>query len=192
MWLEIRLRVDIATQKNAPTSADEASLLIAERILRLLASLAKGMQSLSEGPVDLDAVEDVASAPTDERLLMTQNHVMAIITQIHRVFGMSGEVAETICNIFRAGFSETDEGPFVFPPSTVIDFFTHNTATTNPRIGTLISTACSFVSSLSSRPRSQILSSVSTLLLWVLGLLKGLSGKKKFGARLCCWFRVAN
>lgn len=192
MWLEIRLRVDIATQKNAPTSADEASLLIAERILRLLASLAKGMQSLSEGPIDLDGPEDMASAPTNERQLMIKNHVMAIITQIHRVFGQSGEVTETICNIFRAGFSETDEGPFVFPPSTVIDFLTHNTAATNPRIGTLISTACSFVSSLSSRPRVQILNSLSSLLPWVLELLKGLSGKEKPTARLFCYFWVVN
>lgn len=177
-WLETRLRVDIVTQKNAPASADEASLLIAERTLRLMASVAKGMQSLSDGPIDLDREEIKPPSPTNERLAVIQNHIMAVITQLHQGFGQSGEVAETTCNIFKAGFSETEEGPFVFPPEVVIGFFTQNTAS-NPRIGTLISTSCSFVSSLSTQPTPRVLNWLSSLLPWVLGLLKELKGKRE-------------
>lgn len=177
-WLETRLHIDIFTQKNAPSSADEASLLIAERTLRLVASTAKGMQSLSDGPIDLDREEVKIPSPTNERLQVIQNHIMAMITQLHQVFGQSAEVAETTCHIFKAGFSETEEGPFVFPPEVVIGFFTQNSAT-NPRIGTLINTACSFVSSLSNQPMPRVLSWLSLLLPWVLGLLKELKGKRR-------------
>lgn len=177
-WLEMRLHVDLVTQKNAPASADEAALLIAERTLRIMASMAKGMQSPSDGPIDLDSDEIEPPSPANERLRVIQNHIMAVITQLHQVFGQSGEVAETTCNIFKAGFSETEEGPFVFPPEVVISFFTQNTAS-NPRIGTLISTACSFVSSLSNQPTPQVLNWLSSLLPWVLGLLKALKGKRE-------------
>lgn len=177
-WLETRLRVDIFTHKSAPASVDEASLLIAERTLRMMASMARGMQSLSDGPIELETEEDKPFAPSNDQLLAIQSHIMSIVTQLHQVFGHSGEVTETICNIFKAGFSETDEGPFVFPPGVVIDFFTRNTSR-NPRIGTLISTTCSFVSSLSNRPKAQILECLSALLPWVLGLLKELKGKRE-------------
>ncbi|KUI65497.1 hypothetical protein VM1G_00937 [Cytospora mali] len=173
-WLETRLRVDIMSQKNAPSSADEASVLIAERVLRTMASMARGMQSLSEGPIDLDAEETKPPQSGNQRLHVIQNLIMTVVSHLHQTFGQSGEVIETICNIFRAGFSETEEGPFVFPPGVVIGFFTQN-GSTSPRIGTTISTMCSFVSSLSNRPRAQILECLSSLLPWVLSLLKELS-----------------
>lgn len=175
LWLETRLRVDLMTQAHAPASADEASLLIAERVLRLMASLARGLQSLSDGPIDLDADEKRPFTTSNERLLVIQTHVMTIINQLHQVFGQSGEVTETICNIFRAGFSETDEGPFVFSPGAIIEFLTGNTSRA-PRIGPLISTACSFVSSMNGHPVAEILACLSSLLSWVLGLLKETAG----------------
>lgn len=177
-WVETRLRADIMSQKNAPTSVDEAALIIAERVLRSIASMAKGLQSLSEAPIELDTEDGKAPQTSNERLLGIQNHIVAMVSQIHQTFGHSGEVAETICNIFRAGFSETEAGPFVFPPALVIRFFTQN-GPSSPRIGTMISTMCSFVSSLSNRPRTQVLECLSALLPWVLGLLKAISGKPR-------------
>lgn len=176
-WVETRLRADILSQKNAPTSVEEAALTIAERVLRSVASLAKGMQSLSEVAIDLDREEKTPQS-SNERLLGTQNHIVTMVSQIHQAFGQSGEVTETICNIFRAGFSETEAGPFVFPPALVIQFFTQN-GPNSPRIGTMISTMCSFVSSLSNRPRTQVLECLAALLPWVLGLLKAVSGERQ-------------
>lgn len=176
-WLETRLRVDMLTQDTAPASASEASLLVAERLLKLMVSLARGLQSLSDGPIDLDAEETRPVPISNERLLMIQNHTMAMINQLHQVFGQNGEVTETICHIFRAGFSETEEGPFVFPPGVVIEFLTTKTSS-SPRIGPVIATACSLVSSLGSRPRSEILACLSSLLPWVLSILIAISGKQ--------------
>lgn len=178
-WVETRLRADILSQKHAPASVDEAALIIAERVLRSVASMAKGMQSLSEAPIELDTEDDRPPQISTERLLAIQNHIVTMVSQIHQAFGQSGEVTETICNIFRAGFSETEAGPFVFPPALVIQFFTQN-GPNSPRIGSMISTMCSFVSSLSNRPRAQVLECLAALLPWVLGLLKAISGKCRF------------
>lgn len=173
-WLETRLRIDIATKKNAPSSADEASLLIAERTLRIIAGMARGMQSLSDS-IDLEP-EWKPSNSSNGRLIALQNHIMSAIKQLHQAFGQSGEITETACNIFRAGFAETEDGPFVFPPDAVIGFFTeHNTR--NPRIGTMISTMCSFISSVGNRSRAEVLRCLSSLIPWVLNLLKQMPGK---------------
>lgn len=175
-WLQTRLRVDMATKKNAPSSAEEASLLLAERTIRIIAGMARGMQSLSES-IDLE-LEWKPLKNGNDRLAALQNHIMSVIKQLHQVFGQSGEITETVCTIFRAGFAETEVGPFVFPPDVVIGFFTeHNTR--NPRIGAMISTMCSFVSSLSNRSRPEVLSCLSTLIPWVLNLLKQLPGKRR-------------
>lgn len=175
-WLETRLRVDMLIPNSAPGSPDEASLLIAERLLKLMASLARGVQSLSDGPIDLDAEDTRTTTSSNERLLIVQNHILAMINQLYQIFGQSGEVTETICQIFRAGFSETEEGAFVFPPGVVINFLTTNTVKT-PKTGHLISMACSFVSSLSGLPRADIMACLASLLPWVLDLLLQIPGK---------------
>ncbi|KKY36405.1 putative importin 13 [Diaporthe ampelina] len=89
-WIETRLRADILSQKHAPTSVNEAALIIAERVLRGVASMARGMQSLSEAPIDLDAVEK-APQISNERLLGIQNHIVTMVSQIHQAFGQSEE-----------------------------------------------------------------------------------------------------
>lgn len=174
-WLETRLRVDIITQKNAPSSADEAALIIAERVLRCLASMARGMQSLSEGIIYLDDEPSSAAIVHSQRFGIVQSQILTIITGLHQGFGRSGEVTGIICHIFRAGFSETQDIPFVFPPNTVLEFFTQQTSR-NPGIGAMIRTVCSFVSSLNNRPKSQVLECLSTLLPWVINLLKEMAG----------------
>lgn len=175
-WLESRLRIDMAAKKNVPSSADEASLLIAERTLKIIAGMARGMQSLSES-INLEP-ELKPLKSSNERLLAVHSHLISVIKQLHQVFGQSGEITETACTIFRAGFAETEEGPFVFPPDIVIGFFTEHD-TRNPRIGTMISTMCSFVSSLGNRTKPEVLGCLSSLIPWVLNLLKQLPGKKE-------------
>lgn len=174
-WLETRLRIDMATKKNAPSSADEASLLIAERTLKIIAGMARGMQSLSDS-INLEP-ELKPLKSSNQRLLAVHNRIISVIKQLHQVFGQSGEITETACTIFRAGFAETEEGPFVFPPDIVIGFFTEYN-TRNPRIGTMISTMCSFVSSLGNRTKPEVLNCLSSLIPWVLNLLKQLPGKE--------------
>jgi len=165
---------------GASASADEVSLQISLRSLRCLASMAKGMQDVKEHVVELDVGDSSqqqrrASADVG-KLQNIQADILATMAEVQRTFASSGELVESICIILRAGFSETEPGPFVFPPDAVTSFFVSFGQET-PRLGTLLSTACSFVGSLYRGPKQFVPAQLTRLLPWVLGLLQGLPGK---------------
>lgn len=153
---------------------EEISLQIAARSLRCLASMAKGMQDVKEHPIDLDS--EPQTYHTSARLAALQENIMRCLVEVQRAFSASGEVVEIICNIFRAGFSETEPGPFVFPPNVVTGYFVQQPFET-PRVGTLLSTACSFVGSLYRGPKAYVPDQLVRLFPWVISLLQALPGK---------------
>lgn len=169
-----RRGVDLAEGAGQPSPAD-VSLQLALRALRCIAGMAKGMQSARDGPVDLDA--PASPWQISNELAVLQNDILTMLNQVLVTFPTSGEVVEVICNIFRAGFSESEPGPFVFPPPTVSSFFTSLTINA-PRIGTVVSTACSFLSSLFKGPPEYLLPTLSQLLPWVISLLQALPEPK--------------
>lgn len=152
-------------------SADEVSHQLAVRALRSLQSMAKGMQDVKEHVVDIDA--DPASSAQDPKLSAVQADILNLLVEMQRTFNTSGEIVEIICIIFRAGFSETESGPFVFPPEAVTNFFSQQRFET-PRLGTLLSTACSFVGSLFRGPKNLVPSLLAQLLPWVINMLSSL------------------
>ena len=158
---------------QAAPPAEEVALQIALRSMRCLASVAKGMQDVKEHPVDLDS--EPPSHHTNSRLAGLQENIMQVLVGVQQVFNTSGEVVEIICNIFRAGFSETEPGPFVFPPDVVTDYFVQQRFET-PRVGTLLSTACSFVGSLYRGPKAYVPAQLGRLVPWVISILQALPG----------------
>lgn len=154
---------------------DEVALQIALRALRCLSSMAKGMQDTKEHILELDA--EIPAVNPVSRLTTVQVEIVRLLAEVQRVFDKSGEVAETICNIFRAGFSETEPGPFVFPAEVVTSFFVQQAPGT-PRLGTILSTACSFVGSLYRGPRTYVPTYLAQLLPWVISNLQALPGQK--------------
>ncbi|KAK4123252.1 hypothetical protein N657DRAFT_646000 [Parathielavia appendiculata] len=156
-------------QSIPPT--EEIALQIALRSMRCLSSMAKGMQDVKEYLVDIDSEPQSQSA--NSRLVGLQENIMRVLVEVQRVFNTSGEVVEIICNIFRAGFSETQPGPFVFPPEVVTDYFVQQQFET-PRVGTLLSTACSFVGSLYRGPKVYVPAQLTRLLPWVISILQTL------------------
>ncbi|KAL2156546.1 hypothetical protein VTH82DRAFT_1291 [Thermothelomyces myriococcoides] len=162
--------LDPPNPQSAPP-AEEIALQIALRSMRCLASIAKGMQDVKEHPIDLDS--EPQPLDPNSRLARLQGNMIQIMVEVQRVFNTSGEVIEIICNILRAGFSETEPGPFVFPPDAVTDYFVQQRYET-PRIGTLLSTACSFVGSLYRGPRAYVPPQLARLLPWVISILQAL------------------
>ena len=142
------------------------------RALRCLASMAKGLQAPSDTSFDLDGDHKKGSDQTPD-LIQLQKQIIAVIVQVQEAFNGSGEVTEVICSILRSGFSETDLGPFVLPAQDVAHYMTRHRMNT-PRIGLLVSTACSFVSSLEHEGPQNQQEILATVLLWVVGLLKQL------------------
>ncbi|KAL2270454.1 hypothetical protein VTJ83DRAFT_2638 [Remersonia thermophila] len=163
--------LDASNPQAAAPTAENVSVNIALRSMRCLASMAKGMQDAKEHPVDLDS-EPPALDPNG-RLAALQTDILRVLIEIQRVFHASGEVVEIICNIFRAGFSETLPGPFVFPPGAVTEYFVQQRFET-ARIGTLLSTACSFVGSLYRGPKVYVRPQLERLLPWAVSILQAL------------------
>lgn len=169
-----RRGIDPAEQQVEPSPA-EIALQLSLRALRCMSGMARGMQSVRDGPVDLDA--PASQWQISNELAVLQNTILTMLNQVLVTFPTNGEVVEVICNIFRAGFSETEPGPFVFPPPIVSSFFTSLTINA-PRIGTVVSTACSFLSSLFKGSSDQFVPSLTQLLPWVVSLLQALPEPK--------------
>ncbi|KAH7349545.1 armadillo-type protein [Plectosphaerella cucumerina] len=162
----------LLTPANGPGTTLTAEDM-ALKALRNLISIARGFQIPADGPLDLDDSQSRAKTAPSQTLVALQMDIMNMIQTLHSMFPTSGEVVEAICTILRAGFSETEPGPFVFSPDVVAHLFVKQSIT-GPRIGLFVSAACSFVSSFakSQGPDTDMLR--ASLLTWVIGLLNSL------------------
>lgn len=152
--------------------------------LRCLTSIGKGFQAPADAAIDLES-SSYSEAVRDPQLAAAQKQVVNIIVTIQQTFNTSTEVTELICSVLRAGFSETEPGPFVLPPSEVAQYLASHTYAT-PRIGLFVSAACSFLSSMRGMPGEQDL--LASILLWIISLLKQMPG----GLRLTCKVDITN
>ncbi|UNI19717.1 member of the karyopherin-beta, variant 2 [Purpureocillium takamizusanense] len=155
------------------TSDEHPGLHLGLRALRSLVSVGKGFQSLSDSSIDVDA-SGRRLAVSRDGLELLHDQIMEILRELDEAFGKSSEIIELISSVLRSGFSENEAGPFVLPPDTVTHFLTIHTASTT-RVGVLVNTACSFVSSLQSHEFPSREAICSTLLMWDIGLLRQLS-----------------
>jgi hypothetical protein len=147
--------------------------------LRCLASIAKGLQAPGDLPVELDSVEGSDTLTqfwTSGDGATLQSHIRTLIERTVATLPSSGDAVEAACSVFRAGFAEKLPGPFVFPPSSVANFLLKANIGT-PRIGAVISTACSLLSSHTVDPSDRIDETLHKLIVWLLVILRSLEGK---------------
>jgi hypothetical protein len=147
--------------------------------LRCLASIAKGLQAPGDFPVELDIVEGSGTITqfwTNGDGATVQSHIRTLIERTVATLPRSGDIVEAACSVFRAGFAEKLPGPFVFPPSSVANFLLKANIGT-PRIGAVISTACSLVSSHTAEPLDRIDDTLRKLIDWLLAIIQSLKGK---------------
>lgn len=162
----------------------ELPLHMALKSLRGLISIGKGLQAPGDLPLDLDSERGHIFVDQGSRLGQIQSRIMSVIVELQASFPRSGEVAESICNVFKTGFSESETGPFVFPPQLICDYLAQQ-ASEVPRIGLFVSTACSFLSSLRNLKRNDVEGIRTKLLRWVIGLLRQLPGKSTVPSLRC-------
>lgn len=145
------------------------------RVLRCLVAIGKGLQAPADIPVDVESHGHARAGNADsEHLESVHVRIVTAMSELRAAFPSSGEAVEAICGILRAGFTETAPGPFVFPPGVVGNYLTQHGPST-PRIGAIVSAACSFVSSKSPQtPGWQAI--MTSLMNWVVGLIQGLPG----------------
>ncbi|KAI0115812.1 armadillo-type protein [Nemania sp. FL0031] len=156
---------DMPQRPVSPVLAHEVALQLAIRSLRCLCSIAKGLQA----PVDLDSDDEAVQPHTSPDLERIHSDIISILVQLKDLFSNNTDVVDAICTILRAGFSETDPGPFVFPPQVVTELIISNWRSC---IATVVNTASAFASSLNAgRLKQHVVPTLGTLLPWVFNLL---------------------
>jgi hypothetical protein len=150
-----------------------AATEIGRTALSCLASIAKGMQTPSDKPVNLE--EKVPSHFWDSgEGAAIQQRILSLLLKAYDALQSQGEIVEAICYVFRHGFVELEPGPFVFPVRYVAQFLVKGGPST-PQLGTVIKTACSLITS--HRSKEPINEVIDVLLDWVAQLLQNLGGK---------------
>ncbi|TLD28315.1 hypothetical protein PspLS_03848 [Pyricularia sp. CBS 133598] len=171
--LVARYYAEAQSQSQEVASADRIAGQIAVQSLRYILSMAKGLQAVTEAPVDLDGTSKTASS-VSESLPHLQSEMMQMLVQLQAAFPDNGELIESICHVLRAGFSETEPGPFVFPANIISQYLTSQNCSTTPRIGYVVSTACAFTSSLASSSHEEAAKQLTKILPWAIDLLQSL------------------
>lgn len=142
--------------------------------LRSLEGVAKGLRVPADRPVDLEKNTEKSPFWTSGEGSVLQQRIMSTMDRLFNALRGRGEIVEACCWVFRRGFGERDPGPFVFPAGTVARFLVQADSRT-PRIGLVIGTACSLMSSYKSGDR--IDEAVDLLLNWLVQILQNLGGK---------------
>jgi hypothetical protein len=142
---------------------------------KCLAGIAKGIQVPDDGPVDLEKRESRPStfwtAGEGSRI---QQRIYSMMCQVFDALGNRGEIVEEVCDIWRQGFREMEPGPFVMPPNMAAQFLMKANFQT-PRLGRIITTACTLISS--NKWGTGLIDVLAALLTWVASLLHILGGK---------------
>ncbi|RDW70210.1 putative importin 13 protein [Coleophoma crateriformis] len=141
--------------------------------LRCLESMAKGLQVPSDVPVDLDTSSTLAPLWLTGEGASVQQRILRMIITALDTFRGRGDVVEAVCYIFRAGFTETEPGPFVLSVADVATIIMRFGIRT-PRLGFTINTACSLVSSQCVGSAQKMDGVARDLLVWVTNLMLAL------------------
>ena len=148
--------------------------------LRCLASIAKGLRVPSDVPVDLEKKATPSPFWTSGNGMAIQQRIFSVINRAYDALASQIDIIEAICSIFRVGNRELEPGPFVFPPETLAQFLLKSDLRT-PRLGAIINTACSIVSTNSHTSSYRIDEVLNALLDWIVRLLHALGGKYAAG-----------
>ncbi|RYC56842.1 hypothetical protein CHU98_g9366 [Xylaria longipes] len=158
--------IDVTACLQLKLAQDSALVDPNDPVSNLLLVIAKGLQT----PVDLDSDDESAQTGISQELeRIHADIIQGILVQLKNLFSNNAEVVDVICAILRAGFSETDPGPFVFPPQIVTELIVSHWQS---RVATVVNTASVFASSLNTkRFKQHAVSTLRTLLPWVFNLL---------------------
>lgn len=125
-------------------------------VLRCVASIGKGVRTLDDVSIDLDAPQEepnpLATNFWNEGYGGTpQAFVIEIFGILTNDFPVDHEMIEAACDVLKAGYTESKPGPFTFPPHVTVDFVRKARVDT-PRVDLVMNTASAFLASHASNP----------------------------------------
>ncbi|KAF2172762.1 hypothetical protein M409DRAFT_16727 [Zasmidium cellare ATCC 36951] len=127
--------------------------------IECLVRIGKGLQVPDDVPIDL--YEDEPPKKNEQSFWRTQegqavqHRILGICQTVLLLLPDSGEVVDGVCNVLKAGFTETEPGPFVFPPEMTVSFLEQCTIST-PHLESVLSMICTLLVQYSRRDQPRI------------------------------------
>ncbi|KAI1001741.1 hypothetical protein K3495_g6463 [Podosphaera aphanis] len=162
---------DVSVSPSTVIENETKSIESGVLALKCLLGIARGIQASDDQPIDLETEKDgTNSIWVEGEGFRIQQRVYNIISLIFDVLGHRGEVIEECCLVWRHGLRESEPGPFVLPAHLIAQLITKTTLRT-PRLGLVIKTAASLVTSKLVQGHHDIL---GPMLAWISHLLYNL------------------
>jgi hypothetical protein len=136
--------------------------------------IGRGLQTPHDTPIYLEEDEERSPFWTTGEGFHIQKRIFSMVNKVYDVLGAHGEIVDAACHVWRQGFRELEPGAFVVPPAMIVQFLLKANIHT-PRLGCVIGTACSFVTSHKSESASDEV--FSTLVHWISQILQQQGGK---------------
>ncbi|CZR59294.1 related to KAP122 Member of the karyopherin-beta family, nuclear import [Phialocephala subalpina] len=138
---------------------------------KCLAGIAKGVQVPDDKPVDLESKKTASPFWTTGEGSRVQQRIYTMMSRLYDLLGMSGDIIDEICRVWRHGFREMEPGPFVMPPEVAAQFFMRANLQT-PRLVRVIDTSCSLIAT--NKWGAGLEQVLESLLSWLAQLLQAL------------------
>ena len=118
-----------------------------------LASMGRALRAPDSTIIVLESNGHAEFQPLGQNGMFTQTRVIRLYTTVLEMFPSDGEIMEAVCNIFRAGLTESS-GPFVLPPEAIETIFLTYSHVTS-RVGFVLETITRVLRKHSSRSRTE-------------------------------------
>jgi hypothetical protein len=141
--------------------------------LGCLVSVGKALQAPHDHAVDLEANPKESDFWQRGPGMAIQTRILGIVKDTLSIHGNIGEVVDKVCEVFKAGFVETQPGPFVLDPHATVEFFRKTTIHT-PQLVDVLSMICSFLRAYTPAYTPHIPEEVGDLLDHILVLIRSL------------------
>lgn len=144
-----------------------------------LVKIGKGLQVPEDVPIDLYEDEETPKGQAnywrDPEGQAIQFRILNICQTMLQLLPGVGEVVDSVCQVFKAGFAETEPGPFVFPPNMIVSFLEQCTIST-PHLETVLSTVCTLIVQYSRKDQPRIDDEISRIYARAVTFVQSLNG----------------
>ncbi|QDS70297.1 hypothetical protein FKW77_008081 [Venturia effusa] len=155
----------------------EAAQVEVATAMSCLLGIAKGLEEPKDNPdtdgKGADFWTTGAGVSVQEQIYKTIEMALQIFQDSPTPLELHGDIIESICAVFKSGFSEAVPGAFVLPPRVTVEFFTTVTAQT-PRLEVILNMLCAFLRSHSTPNSPLIKIEVGQLLQRLIVVLKAI------------------
>ncbi|TID19500.1 ARM repeat-containing protein [Venturia nashicola] len=141
--------IRVAMNKLSALQFEEAQVEVATA-MSCLVGIAKGLEEPTDIPNTNGKRADFwtvgPGSPVQEQICQTVRMAMHIFEKSPMPLELHGDVIESICAVFKSGFSEAVPGPFVLLPRVTVEFFATVSAQT-PRLEVILNMLCAYLRS---------------------------------------------